>query len=183
MRRSVSGSLLSLASNTSDQKHEPFRQNTRRSKMSSIHEEQRDSTEEGIPYTVKVKTGAAKDAGTSAHVFIKFIGRKGRRTGLIPLELLPRRKFEPDKVETFSLQEPDVGDLEAVEIEHDGETEADSWFLEDVTIEIPTKGKVFYFRCQEWLSKHKGDGRTKRILRVQDSNRGSFRPCKLDPLI
>jgi hypothetical protein len=148
--------------------------------MSKIAEEEsQNSTENTIPYTVKVKTGEAHDAGTSANVFIRFIGRKGRQTPMIQLELKQRRRFEPGNVETFSLQEPDIGDLEAVEIEHDGETLADSWFLDDVTIEMPTKGKGFYFACHEWLSKQKGDGRTKRILQVQDSNQASFRPCKI----
>jgi hypothetical protein len=177
--RSVGGSKASLALNESDNKNEPFRRNQRKNIMSSIVEESRGSTEEGIPYTVKVKTGEASDAGTSANVFIRLISRKGRQTQLIPLELKQRGRFEPGKVETFSLQEPDIGDLEAVEIEHNGETVADSWFLDDVTIEMPTKGRAFYFSCHEWLSKHKGDGRTKRILKVQDSNQTSFRPCKI----
>ncbi|CAF4587849.1 unnamed protein product [Rotaria sp. Silwood1] len=174
--RSVTGSKASLASNDSESKNEPFRRAQRKNIMSSIAEETRDTTEEGIPYTVKVKTGEKSDAGTSANVFIRLIGRKGRQTRLIPLELMQRRHFEPGKVETFSLQEPDVGDLEIVEIEHDGATLADSWFLDDITIEMPTKGRAFYFTCHEWLSKQKGDGRTKRILKVQDSNQSSFRP-------
>ncbi|CAF4073398.1 unnamed protein product, partial [Rotaria sordida] len=174
--RSVTGSKVSLASNESDSKNEPFRRPQRKNIMSSIAEESRDTTEEGIPYTVKVKTGEKSDAGTAANVFIRLIGRKGRHTGLIPLELMQRGHFEPGKVETFSLQEPDIGDLEVVEIEHDGETLADSWFLDDITIEMPTKGRAFYFTCHEWLSKHKGDGRTKRTLKVQDSNQSSFQP-------
>ncbi|CAF5220043.1 unnamed protein product, partial [Rotaria magnacalcarata] len=132
--------------------------------------------EEGIPYTVKVKTGDKSDAGTSAHAHIRLVGRKGRQTRLVPLELMQKRRFERGKVETFSLQEPDIGDLDAVEIEHDGETEADSWFLEDVTVEMPTKGRAFYFPCHAWLSKERGDGRTKRTLKVQDSNISTFRP-------
>ena len=176
--RSIGGSVASLATNRSDAKGEPFRQNTRKNIMSSIAEEARNPNEEGIPYTVKVKTGEASDAGTSANVFIRLIGRKGRQTAMVPLKLMQRRAFEPGRVETFSLQEPDIGDLEVVEIEHDGETLTDSWFLDDVTIEMPTKGSVFYFSCKDWLSKQKGEGRTKRILRVQDSNRGTFRPCK-----
>jgi hypothetical protein len=91
---------------------------------------------------------------------------------------MQRQRFEPGKVETFSLQESDIGDLEIVEIEHDGDTLADSWFLDDITIEMPTKGRAFYFACHQWLSKHKGDGKTKRILKVQDSQQASFRPCK-----
>lgn len=168
--------MLSLGSSASDQKNEPFRQGTKKNIMSSIREEQRAGTDEGISYTVKVKTGSAKDAGTSAHVLIRLTGRKGRQTEWIPLELMSKKRFEPGKVETFSLQEADIGDLEVVDIEHDGETDADSWFLEDITIEIPTKGKVYYFHCAQWLSKHRDDGKTRRTLRVQDSNQGHFRP-------
>ncbi|CAF4392296.1 unnamed protein product, partial [Rotaria sordida] len=105
--RSVTGSRTSLASNESDSKNEPFRRPHRKNIVSSISVESRDTTEEGIPYTVKVKTGKKSDAGTSANVFIRLIGRKGRHTRLIPLELMQRRHFEPGKVETFSLQEPD----------------------------------------------------------------------------
>jgi hypothetical protein len=151
--------------------------------MSNVAEESKDPTEEGIPYTVKVKTGEAHDAGTTANVFIRLIGRKGRQTRMIPLELMQRRHFEPGKVETFSLQEPDIGDLEVVEIEHTGDTPEESWFLDNIRIEMPTKGRAFYFICNEWLSKTKGDGRTKRILKVQDSNQGSFRPCKISYLL
>ncbi|CAF4076836.1 unnamed protein product, partial [Adineta steineri] len=71
-----------------------------------------------------------------------------------------------------------VADWKVVEIEHDGETLANSWFLDDITIEMPTKGRAFCFACHEWLSKEKGDGETKRILKVQDSNQSSFRPYK-----
>jgi hypothetical protein len=177
--RSIGGSKLSVGSNDNDSKNELFRRVQKKNLMSSIAEEARDRTEEGIPYTVKIKTGEASDSGTSANVFIRLIGRKGRQTRMIPLELMQRQRFEPGKVETFSLQEPDIGDLEVVEIEHNGDTPADSWFLDDVTIEMPTKGRAFYFLCKQWLSKHEGDGRTKRILKVQDSNQGSFRPCKI----
>jgi hypothetical protein len=182
--RSVGGSKASLTSKDADSKNDLFRHTQRKTMMSKIAEEDsQNSTGTSIPYTVKVKTGEKSDSGTSAHVFIRFIGRKGRQTPLIQLELKQRRRFEPGTVETFSLQEPDVGDLEAVEIEHDGETLADSWYLDDVTIEMPTKGKAFYFDCHEWLSKQKGDGRTKRILKVQESNQSTFRPCKIYLLI
>lgn len=148
--------------------------------MSSIaeDEESRGLTEDGIPYTVKIKTGEAKDAGTSANVFIRLRGRKGRQTRMVPLEVVQRQRFEPGKVETFSLQEPDIGELESLELEHDGDTLADSWFVDDITIEMPTKGRAYYFDCHQWFSKEKGDGRTKRLLQVQDSNQGTFRPCK-----
>lgn len=178
--RSIGGSRATLASNDGDSKNEPFNRAQRKKPMSTIAEDSRDSTEEGIPYTVKVKTGEARDAGTSANVFIRLTGTEGRQTPRIPLELKQRSRFKPGTVETFSLQEVDIGDLETVQIEHDGETLADGWFLEDVTVEMPTKGRAFYLLCNQWLSREKGDGRTKRILRVQDSNQSSFRPRKTD---
>ena len=179
MPRSIGGSKISLTSNASDAKNEPFSRGQRK-KMPGIteDEESRGSTEDGIPYTVKIKTGEAKDAGTSANVFIRLVGRKGRKTRTIPLEVVQRQRFEPGKVETFSLQEPDIGELESLELEHDGDTLADSWFVDDVTVEMPTKGRAYYFDCHQWFSKEQGDGRTKRVLQVQDSNQGSFRPCK-----
>ena len=176
--RSVGGSKISLASNQADNANDPFRRGQRKNIMANIAEESRDSTEEGIPYTVKVKTGEASDAGTSAEVFIRLIGRKGRQTRLLPLEVLRRRRFEPGQVETFSLQEQDIGELECVVIQHNGVTVADSWFLDDITIELPTKGRVYHFDCHAWLSKHKGDGQTERRFPVQESNKGSFRPSK-----
>lgn len=176
--RSIGGSKASLTSHDSANKDEPFRRNQRKNIMSTIAEDSRDSTEDGIPYTVKVKTGEASDAGTAANVYIRFIGRKGRKTHLIPLKLAQKRRFEPRTVETFSLQETDIGDLEAVEIEHDGETLADSWYVDHVNVEMPTKGKAYHFDCHQWLSKHKGDEQTKRLLQAQKSNQTSFRPCK-----
>ena len=114
---------------------------------------------------LKLKRVKHKDAGyISQCISFNSLVVRDRKTRKIPLELMQRQRFEPGKVETFSLQEPDIGPLEAVEIEHDGETLADSWFLDDVTIEMPTKGRAFYFDCHQWLSKEKGDGRTKRTL-------------------
>lgn len=101
--RSVTGSKASLASSDSDSKMDKFHRPQRKNIMSSIAEETRDSTEEGIPYTVKVKTGEKSDAGTSAHVYIRLIGREGRQTRIIPLELIQQQRFQSLKIETFSL--------------------------------------------------------------------------------
>ncbi|CAF4848685.1 unnamed protein product, partial [Rotaria socialis] len=49
--RSVTGSKLSLASSETDSKADRFRLGQRKNIMSSIAEETRDPTEEGIPYT------------------------------------------------------------------------------------------------------------------------------------
>ncbi|CAF2130421.1 unnamed protein product [Rotaria magnacalcarata] len=122
----------------------------------------------GINYLVHVLTGDKGSTGTSANVSIRLIGSKGQQTRLIPLEVMQHRRFEPGNVETFLLEEPDIGDVEMVEVQHDGDTLGDSWFLDGLIIEIPVQERTFYFVCNEWLSKYKGDGRTKRLLKAQD---------------
>lgn len=116
------------------------------------------------------------DAGTSSNISIRLIGTKGRQTRMILLEITQRR-FEPAKIETFFIQEIDIGDVDIVEIENDGHTVADSWFLDGVIVEMPTKGRTFYFVCNDWLSKYKGDGKTKRVLKVQDFHNIVLPPC------
>jgi hypothetical protein len=177
LRRSVGGSLMSLTSSANDSVNEPFHQSQRKNIMSSIAEEARSLTGDGIPYTVRVKTGDVSNADTSANVSIRLIGRRSQETQWIPLELMQRRRFERGKVETFSLQERRIGDLKCIEIQHDGETPADSWFLDNISIEMPTEGRIYHFPCNKWLSKHKDDGLSRRTLFVDESHRGSFRPC------
>ncbi|CAF4159549.1 unnamed protein product, partial [Rotaria sordida] len=42
------------------------------------------------------------------------------------------------------------------------------------TVDITTKGRKFYFVCNQWLSRYKADGITKRIFKRQDLNKPSF---------
>jgi len=47
---------------------------------------------------------------------------------------------------------------------HDGVTEASGWFVRDVQVDMPTKGKHYFFTCDSWLAKDKGDGLTSRLF-------------------
>ncbi|CAF4174681.1 unnamed protein product, partial [Rotaria sordida] len=113
-------------------------------------------------------------SATSANVSIRLIGSTGRQTRFIQLDPIQRRYFQPGTIETFSLEEADVGDIDMIEIEHNDYTSDDSWFLETLTVDIPTKGRTFYFVCNQWLSRYKADGITKRIFKRQDLNKPSF---------
>jgi len=176
--RSIGGSKASLTS--VDSKNEPFRAGQRKNLMTSIaeDEEARDQTGDTIPYTIRITTGQASDAGTSANAYIRLFGQKGQKTNLIPLKLMQRRRFEPGNVDTFSIQARDIGELDVVEIEHDGQTDDDSWYIDGIRIEMPTNGRAYYFDCHQWLAKNKSDGRTKRRLQVQSGNQSSYRPRK-----
>ncbi|CAF1005020.1 unnamed protein product [Rotaria sordida] len=131
-------------------------------------------TEEYIRYIIKIKTGELSHSATSANVSIRLIGSTGRQTRFIQLDPIQRRYFQPGTIETFPLEEADVGDIDMVEIEHNDYTSDDSWFLETLTVDIPTKGRTFYFVCNQWLSRYKADGITKRIFKRQDLNKPSF---------
>ncbi|XP_013416715.1 lipoxygenase homology domain-containing protein 1 isoform X2 [Lingula anatina] len=138
-----------------------------------------------IPYTIKVTTGDGDDNGTSSNVFIKIMGaKKGLHTGQLPLELVQKEKFMPGSIETFSVEAVDVEEVKKIEIGHDGVTPGTGWFLKEVDVDMPTKGKHYYFNCKQWLARDKGDGKTSRVFSLQDgeSSMVSYKPmipCEL----
>ncbi|XP_012940880.1 lipoxygenase homology domain-containing protein 1 [Aplysia californica] len=168
------GSMTSLDSMKTD----PFSKSPRlsRKQLSQSLEE----VPEGptIPYTVKVCTGDGEDNGTSSNVWIKIFGIKKLHTGRLFLELMQKEKFEPSSVEIFSLEAVDVKEVKRVEIGHDGVAPGTGWFLKDMELDLPTKGKHYHFDCKQWLAKDKGDGKTSRMFSVDDglSSITSYKP-------
>ncbi|XP_059690106.1 lipoxygenase homology domain-containing protein 1 [Gavia stellata] len=71
-------------------------------------------------YTVKVKTGDKKNAGTDANVFITLYGSKDD-TGIVSLKAskINKNKFERGKVDEFTVESVDIGDLKKIKIGHD----------------------------------------------------------------
>ncbi|XP_062369972.1 lipoxygenase homology domain-containing protein 1 [Cinclus cinclus] len=71
-------------------------------------------------YTVKVKTGDKKNAGTDANVFIILYGSKDD-TGIVSLKAskINKNKFERGKVDEFTVESVDIGDLKKIKIGHD----------------------------------------------------------------
>ncbi|XP_054253211.1 lipoxygenase homology domain-containing protein 1 [Indicator indicator] len=71
-------------------------------------------------YTVKVKTGDKKNAGTDANVFITLYGSKDD-TGIVRLKAskINKNKFERGKVDEFTVESVDIGDLKKIKIGHD----------------------------------------------------------------
>jgi hypothetical protein len=66
------------------------------------------------------------------------------------------------------------------QIGHDGVVLGSGWFLKEVEVDMPTKGKHYHFTCHQWLARDKSDGKTTRLLSVDDgtSTVTSYRPCK-----
>nr|KAI8760088.1 lipoxygenase homology domain-containing protein 1-like [Biomphalaria glabrata] len=136
------------------------------------------SHEPTIPYTIKVSTGEGSDNGTSSNVWIDIFGLKKKHTGKLFLELLQKEKFEPGSVETFSIEAVDVTEVKRIQIGHDGTAPGSGWFLKDLEVDLPTKGKHYHFECRQWLARDKGDGKTSRDFNVEDgkSSITSYKP-------
>jgi len=46
--------------------------------------------------------------------------------------------------------------------------EGSGWFVSEVEVDMPTKGKHYFFKCNSWLSRDKGDGQTSRIFTLDE---------------
>ncbi|XP_048241483.1 lipoxygenase homology domain-containing protein 1-like isoform X2 [Haliotis rufescens] len=176
LRSTKYGSVSSLDSmRTTDPFSKSPRLNRRQSLMSSMEEVTEGPT---IPYTVKVTTGNGEDNGTSSNVYVRIIGPKKVHTGRLFLELAQKENFTPGSVETFSLEAIEVDEVKKIEVGHDGNAPGTGWFLKEVEVDLPTKGKHYHFTAQCWLAKDKGDGRISRTFSVDDgqSSVTSYRP-------
>ncbi|NWR04440.1 LOXH1 protein, partial [Paradoxornis webbianus] len=116
-------------------------------------------------YTVKVKTGDKKNAGTDANVFIILYGSKDD-TGIVSLKAskINKNKFERGKVDEFTVESVDIGDLKKIKIGHDNKGNSTGWFLEWVEIDAPSLGQCLKFPCGRWLDKCEDDGAVERII-------------------
>ncbi|XP_010011629.1 PREDICTED: lipoxygenase homology domain-containing protein 1, partial [Nestor notabilis] len=116
-------------------------------------------------YTVKVKTGDKKNAGTDANVFITLYGSKDD-TGIVSLKAskINKNKFERGKVDEFTVESVDIGDLKKIKIGHDNKGNSTGWFLEWVEIDAPSLGQCLKFPCGRWLDKSEDDGAVERII-------------------
>ncbi|XP_038600030.1 lipoxygenase homology domain-containing protein 1 isoform X2 [Tachyglossus aculeatus] len=92
-------------------------------------------------YTVSVKTGDKKNAGTDANVFITLFGT------------------DDDTVETV-----DLGELRKIRIGHDSMGKGAGWFLDWVEVDAPSLGKCLVFPCGRWLDRSEDDGALSRDL-------------------
>jgi lipoxygenase homology domain-containing protein 1 len=68
---------------------------------------------------VIVRTGDVRGAGTDANVFIALHGKKGS-TGSFFLET-SSNNFERGACDEFAIRAADVGNIQSIEIGHDGE--------------------------------------------------------------
>ncbi|XP_074196134.1 lipoxygenase homology domain-containing protein 1 isoform X9 [Rhinolophus sinicus] len=116
-------------------------------------------------FSVTIKTGDKKNAGTDAKVFITLFGTEDN-TGITFLESskVNSDMFERDSIEIFTVETLDLGELWKIRIGHDNTGKAPGWFLEWVEVDAPSLGKSMTFPCGRWLAKNEDDGALVRDL-------------------
>uniref|UniRef100_A0A3B3CLJ0 Lipoxygenase homology PLAT domains 1b n=1 Tax=Oryzias melastigma TaxID=30732 RepID=A0A3B3CLJ0_ORYME len=114
-------------------------------------------------YTVKIKTGEKKYAGTDANVFAILFGENDDT--IINLKACKnyKNKFEQGMINEFTVEAVDLGDLEKLRIGHDN-SGSPGWFLDWVEIDAPSQGQKMRFPCGRWLDKGEDDGAIVRDL-------------------
>ncbi|KAL6458734.1 hypothetical protein MHYP_G00322060 [Metynnis hypsauchen] len=116
-------------------------------------------------YTLRIKTGEKKYAGTDANVFAILYGEYDD-TGIINLKACKshKNKFEQGMIDEFTVEAVDLGDLQKLRIGHDNSGGSSGWFLDWVEIDAPSQGQKLRFPCGRWLDKGEDDGAIVRDL-------------------
>lgn len=116
-------------------------------------------------YQVSVKTGDVRGAGTDANVFVQIYGEQGD-TGKLQLRTAEntKNKFERGRTDQFVLEAVDIGKVEMLRISHDNKGASAGWFLDSVTVDIPSRGDHVVFPCHRWLADDEDDGKIEREL-------------------
>ncbi|XP_023678721.2 lipoxygenase homology domain-containing protein 1 isoform X1 [Paramormyrops kingsleyae] len=116
-------------------------------------------------YTLRIKTGDKKYAGTDANAFAILCGTKDD-TGLINLKASKthKNKFERGMIDEFTVEAVDLGTLKKLRIGHDESGGSSGWFLDWVEIDAPSLGQKLRFPCGRWLDEGEDDGAIVRDL-------------------
>uniref|UniRef100_A0A3Q2GRI5 Lipoxygenase homology PLAT domains 1a n=1 Tax=Cyprinodon variegatus TaxID=28743 RepID=A0A3Q2GRI5_CYPVA len=113
-------------------------------------------------YTVRIKTGDKKYAGTDANVFMTLFGTKDDTIITLKASKTHRNKFERGMIDEFTVEAVDLGPLTKLRIGHDNGSAG--WFLDWVEIDAQSVGQKLRFPCGRWLDRGEDDGAIVRDL-------------------
>ncbi|KAM4708199.1 lipoxygenase homology domain-containing protein 1 [Discoglossus pictus] len=131
------------------------------------------SLQEGqmIPYHITITTGQERDSGTESRAYIIIMGPQKLKTDRLWLDHPKGKKaFLPGSVEKFSVVGLDVGEIKRMELGHDGTTPESCWLVEEIQLDVPTKGVMYTFVCKCWFAKDRGDGLSARVFNMLDAS-------------
>lgn len=71
--------------------------------------------------------------------------------------------------------------LTKLRIGHDGSNPGAGWFLDEVVIDVPSKGEKYTFACHRWLDKKEDDGQIEIEMEPTSVEKGAVRklPCRM----
>nr|XP_055024965.1 lipoxygenase homology domain-containing protein 1 isoform X1 [Misgurnus anguillicaudatus] len=128
-------------------------------------------------YTLRIKTGEKKHAGTDANIFAILYGENDD-TGIINLKASKshKNKFEKGMIDEFTVEAVDLGELQKLRIGHDNSGGSAGWFLDWVEIDAPSQGQRLRFPCGRWLDSGEDDGAIVRDLYPADLQTELYTP-------
>ncbi|KAL0187434.1 hypothetical protein M9458_019104, partial [Cirrhinus mrigala] len=99
---------------------------------------------------------------SDSKVFVKFYGEKGdtSRMMLAVSDNNLRNYFEVGRVDVFTVDTADIGQINRLLIGHNNEGMRAGWFLDSVQIMVPNHGKHYMFPSHRWLCRDEADGKT-----------------------
>ncbi|EDQ93112.1 uncharacterized protein MONBRDRAFT_31037 [Monosiga brevicollis MX1] len=118
-------------------------------------------------YRVYVTTADERGTGTDANVSIILYGAMGDsgEHSLTKSETFDD-PFERGNTDVFTLEVPDLGELQRARIWHDGKGMFSSWKLDKIVVVVEATQSRYELPCGQWLSKNKGDKQLTRDLAV-----------------
>jgi hypothetical protein len=107
-------------------------------------------------YTVRVKTGDRKDAGTDANVKIRLYDEEGKETKDIKLDVIFRDDFEEGKLDEFHIQDDASLSTKINKIAISRDNAGDwlksaDWYVEYIEVEVDETREFFVFPINRWI--------------------------------
>uniref|UniRef100_A0A8C1NTW3 Lipoxygenase homology domains 1b n=1 Tax=Cyprinus carpio TaxID=7962 RepID=A0A8C1NTW3_CYPCA len=132
-----------------------------------------------VSYHIAVKTGNVSGGSSDSKVFVKFYGEKGdtSRMMLVVSDNNLRNYFEAGRVDVFTVETADIGQINRLLIGHTNEGMRAGWFLDSVQIMVPNHGKHYMFPSHRWLCRDEADGKTE--VEIYPSEILDVEQCKL----
>ncbi|XP_028399626.1 lipoxygenase homology domain-containing protein 1-like isoform X2 [Dendronephthya gigantea] len=124
-----------------------------------------DDSRSNVTYELCLKMGDVQGTGTEGSVFVELIGSKGKTERIVLREANDSRiKFEKGKSYKFTIETADIGIAEKVRVGHDAHGPGLGWFLEELSVTVPSRDEHVVFPCHCWLAEDQGDGKLEREL-------------------
>ncbi|XP_046860542.1 lipoxygenase homology domain-containing protein 1-like isoform X2 [Xenia sp. Carnegie-2017] len=118
-----------------------------------------------VTYELCLKMGDVQGTGTEGSVFVELIGSIGNTERIILRESDDSRiKFAKGKSYKFTIETADIGLVERVCVGHDARGPGVGWYLDEISVYVPSRDEEIVFSCHCWLAEDKDDGRLEREL-------------------